>query len=172
MLRKLDREQSDVKRGRILNTRLAHAVTAMRYGQFMLVTDAGMSFPDDHRVIDLALTPDVPDLFTVLRALRQELWVERYAFITEHHNPRVVQGVAEIFPDAESTPMSSAWFHETAIHEAAWIVRTGAWMPWGDVALWSGLPVSEWFENTGAPPPAEWMDRLERNRLYGLDGVK
>ncbi|GAA4289089.1 RbsD/FucU family protein [Georgenia daeguensis] len=161
-----------MKRGRILNAKLSYAIATMGHDDLMLVTDAGLPFKHDERVIDLALSPDVPDLFSVLRAIRQEMWVEKLAFIKEGDNPNVVNGVKDIFPDAEATFEPNDWFHHAVDQEAKWVVRTGAWTPWGNVALWSGIPAVEWFRSTGAPPPAEWDERLERARQYGHVGVE
>jgi hypothetical protein len=45
-------------------------------------------------------------------------------------------------------------------------------MPWGNVALFSGIPVVEWFDATGAPVPEEWKERYEKNLEYGSEGLK
>lgn len=164
-----------MRRGGILNVQLAAAIAQMGHDDIMLVTDAGfpIGYPDA-RVIDLALVPNVPDLFTVLKGIRREMWVEKFALIDDagKHNPNVTNGVAEIFPDAEATTMPNAWFHEEGYAQAKFIVRTGAWMPWGNVALISGIPVVEWFNATGAPPPKAWQERYEKNRTLGHKGLK
>ena len=165
-----------MKRGGILNSRLAAAVATMGHDDLMIVCDAGFPiiYREAEKVIDLALAPNVPDLFAVLRVLRQEFLVEKYAFI-EHapkNNPYVVNNVKEIFPDAEGTTMPNSWFHEEGYHQAKYIVRTGAWTPWGNVALWSGIPVVEWFDSTQADVPEEWKERYEKNKLYGTSGLE
>lgn len=164
-----------MRRYGILNVRLAAAIAQMGHDDIMFVTDAGFPIPyPDDRVIDLAVVPGVPDLFTVLRGIRQEMWVERFALIEEakKNNPNVTNGVKEIFPDAEATTMPNSWFHEDGYQEAKSIVRTGAWMPWGNVALFSGIPVVEWFDATGAPVPEEWKERYEKNLEHGSEGLK
>jgi D-ribose pyranose/furanose isomerase RbsD len=163
-----------MKRGGVLNMKLSAAIAAMGHDDIMLVCDAGLPLVYDGRVIDLALAPDVPDLFTVLRTIRQEMWVEKFAFIAEtaDFNPVVVNTVKEIFPDAAMATMPNEWFHQIAVNGAKYVVRTGAWRPWGNVALWSGIPVAEWFDVTGADIPADWRERYEKNRLYGKIGLK
>jgi D-ribose pyranose/furanose isomerase RbsD len=163
-----------MRRDGILNVRLAAAIAQMGHDDIIFVTDAGfpIRYPDD-RVIDLAVIPNVPDLFTVLRGIRQEMWVEKFALIEEakKNNPNVTNGVKDIFPDAEATTMPNSWFHEEGYQTAKFIVRTGAWMPWGNVALFSGIPVVEWFDATGAPVPEEWKDRYEKNLKLGNEGL-
>ncbi|WP_159622057.1 RbsD/FucU domain-containing protein [Ruania rhizosphaerae] len=162
-----------MKRRGVIHDKLSYALATMGHDDLLIVTDAGMPFKrDDERTIDLALAPDVPDIFTVLRAIRQDLWVEKFAFIAEGRNPNVVNGVSEIFPDAESTTMPNDWFHHAVDNTAKWVVRSGAWTPWGNVALWSGIPVAEWMSSTGAEPPQEWDERLRLNREHGNDGVR
>ncbi len=160
-----------MKRGGIIHAKLSYAIATMGHDDLMLVTDAGMPFKPDERTIDLAVAPDVPDVFSVLRAIRQELWVERYAFIEEGRNPNVVNGVAEIFPDAEQEFRPNDWFHDAVDNQAKWVVRTGAWTPWGNVALWSGIPFADWAQTTGAEPPEEWADKIAKNREFGQHGV-
>jgi D-ribose pyranase len=164
-----------MRRDGILNIQLVTAIAQMGHDDIMIVSDAGFPilYPDD-RVIDLAVVPNVPDLFTVLKGIRQEMWVEQFAMIdeAEKNNPTVLNGVKEIFPDAEAKTMPNNWFHEEGYKAAKFIVRTGAWMPWGNVALFSGIPVVEWFAATGAPVPEEWKERYQKSQEFGDKGLK
>ena len=163
-----------MRRGGILNVQLVTAIAQMGHDDIMLVTDAGfpIEYPDD-RVIDLAVLPNVPDLMTVLKGIRQEMWVEKFALIDDakQNNPNVTNGVAEIFPDAEATTQPNNWFHQEGYHDAKFIVRTGAWLPWGNVALISGIPVVEWFSATGAPVPNDWQERYDLSKKFGGEGL-
>jgi len=163
-----------MRRGGILNVELASAIAMMGHDDIMLVTDAGfpINYPDD-RVIDLAVVPNVPDLFTVLKGIRQEMWVEKFALIeeTNKYGPNVKNGVAEIFPDAIATTMPNDWFHEEGYRKAKFFVRTGGWWPWGNVALFSGIPVIEWFGATGGPLPEDWQERYDLAKKHGQDGL-
>lgn len=158
-----------MRRGGILNVKLSSAISQMGHDDIMLVTDAGFQMEHGERVIDLALVPGLPDLFTVLKAIRREMWVEEFAMIAEakENNPVAWNGVSAIFPDARAGTRPNEWFHGECYRSAKFIVRTGAWMPWGNVALFSGIPVAEWFANTGAPVPEAWKERHELNIRYG-----
>ena len=162
-----------MKRSGVLNVKLARAIAEMGHDDIMLVTDAGFQMAHDERVIDLALVPGVPDLLTVLGAIRGEMWVEAYAMIEDakENNPNAWNAVAGVFPDAEARTRPNAWFHGECYDTAKYIVRTGAWMPWGNVALVSGIPVEEWFGNTGAPVPESWRERHALNVKHGRDGL-
>ena len=163
-----------MRRNGILNVKLSRAISEMGHDDILLVTDAGYPMAYDDRVIDLALCPGVPDLVTVLRAIRQEMWVEEYHMIEDakENNPTAWNGVAEVFPDAKASTRPNSWFHEDGYRGAKYIVRTGAWMPWGNVALVSGIPVQEWFSNTGASVPESWTERHELNVKFGKVGVE
>lgn len=163
-----------MRRNGILNVKLSRAISEMGHDDILLVTDAGYPMAYDDRVIDLALCPGVPDLVTVLRAIRQEMWVEEYHMIEDakENNPNAWNGVADVFPDAKASTRPNSWFHEDGYRGAKYIVRTGAWMPWGNVALVSGIPVQEWFNNTGAPVPESWAERHELNVKFGKTGVE
>ena len=163
-----------MRRGGVLNVKLARAIAEMGHDDIMLVTDAGFQMAHDERVIDLALSPGIPDLLAVLRAIRSEMWVEAFFMIEDAkaNNPHAWNGVAEVFPDADARTKPNEWFHGECYETAKFIVRTGAWMPWGNVALVSGIPVQEWFSNTGAPVPESWRERHELNVKFGQDGVK
>ncbi len=165
-----------MKRFGILNHRLAAAVAKMGHDDIMIVCDAG--FPVNHdevdKVIDLTVVPGVPDLLVVLKAIRQEMWVERVAMkqAAPTGNPRVCEQVERIFPDAEFGTMPNEWFHREGYTQAKYIIRTAAWLPYGDVALWSGIPVAEWFDSTHVPVPEEWRKRYELNVKHGGDGLE
>ena len=55
-----------MKRGRILNAELNHAIASMGHGDLMIVCDAGFPIPDTAWRIDLAIEKDLPDLGQVL----------------------------------------------------------------------------------------------------------
>jgi len=71
-----------VNRSRLLNAELSHAIASMGHGDLMIVCDAGFPIPSSAWRIDLAISPDVPDLATVLTPISENLIVERlsYAF--------------------------------------------------------------------------------------------
>jgi D-ribose pyranase len=164
-----------MKRFGVLNHQLAAAIAQMGHDDIMIVCDAGFPIIYDGtaKVIDLAIVPGVPDLATVLKALRQEMWVERWAVIegSQTSNPQVARTAREVFPDALEDARPNAWFHEEGYRAAKYVVRTGGWMPWGNVALWSGIPVEEWFAATQQPVPAEWHERHEKSVAHGHEGL-
>ena len=152
-----------MKRSAILNAELNHAIASMGHGDLMIVCDAGFPIPDDAWRIDLALKADVPDLETVLSAVAGDFITERvaYADTLPDHNAPLLETVRRIFPDAE---------HGTETHEdilgllaatAKCIVRTGAFDPWGNILLYSGVDVPRWFEKPGTVAPDYYAEKLK-----------
>lgn len=146
----------------IRNAKLGRAISEMGHDDIMLVVDAGYPMACEDRVIDLALCPGVPDLLTVLHAIRQDMWVGEYHMVDDAraNNPNAWNGVADAFPDVRGGVKPNAWFHKGGYRTAKFIIRTGVWMPWGNVALLSGIPVRKWFANTGVPVPESWANAM------------
>src|SRR5436305_15268053 len=91
-------EGASMKHGRILNAELSKAIAMMGHGDLFMVCDAGFPIPLDRWRIDLAVTHNLPDLYTVLELVLSELSVERvlYADLIEQHNQPLLQHLTEI----------------------------------------------------------------------------
>lgn len=151
-----------MKRSQLLNNELSHAIASMGHGDLMIVCDAGFPIPSSVWRIDLALIPDVPDLETVLTAINEDYIAEKVAYAAEmsDNNPKLLEKVKRIFPDAD---------HETVPHvdilgglalKAKVIVRTGAFDPWGNILLYSGVAVKDWFSKPGTIAPDYYKDKM------------
>lgn len=153
-----------MKRGALLNSELNHAIASMGHGDLMIVCDAGFPIPSDAWCIDLALTRDVPDLKTVLGAIAADFIAEKvaYADTLPEYNPILLETVRSMFAEAEHEMLP----HETILGEMAdkakVIVRTGAFDPWGNVLLTSGVDVPQWFGKPGVKAPPYYADKLKK----------
>jgi D-ribose pyranose/furanose isomerase RbsD len=152
-----------MRRGGILNDRLCGAIGAMGHGDLMLVVDAGFPIPRDADRIDLAVTRDLPDLRTVLRLVHAELIVERVLLAAEmaEFNPLLEAFVRDEFAGAELEPTPHADMLTAVARDARTIVRTGAFDPWGNIALVSGVDVGAWFSRDGVRVPEAYRARFE-----------
>jgi simple sugar transport system permease protein/D-ribose pyranase len=153
-----------MKRGTILNAELNHAIGAMGHGDLMIVCDAGFPIPHSAWRVDLALKADVPDLATVLGCIAEDFVAEKasYADTLPQHNPVLLDTVRRLFPEADHTMIP----HETILGEMASrakvIVRTGAFDPWGNICLFSGVDVPRWFDKPGVVAPDYYARKLGR----------
>lgn len=149
--------------GLILNAELAHAIATMGHGDLMIVCDAGFPIPRTAWRIDLALVQDVPDLETVLTALRGSLIAEKVAYATEmaEFNPVLLNRVKRIFDTSEHSTLPHAQILTEMAARAKVIVRTGAFDPWGNILLYSGVDVPKWFAKPGTIVPDYYADRMK-----------
>jgi simple sugar transport system permease protein/D-ribose pyranase len=152
-----------MNRGSILNADLAHAIASMGHGDLMIVCDAGFPIPNDTWRVDLALVQDVPDLETVLTAVSGAFIAEKVAYAAEmvENNPPLLEKVKRIFPEAEHSTLPHTQILGEMAAKAKVIVRTGAFDPWGNILLYSGVDVPKWFAKPGVHVPDYYADRMK-----------
>jgi D-ribose pyranase len=152
-----------MKRNGILNLGLNQAIAAMGHGDFMIVCDAGFPIPAQVTRVDLAIVPDVPDLETVLTAISGDFIAEKFGYANEmaKNNPRLKEKVDRIFAGAELMTFPHAEILTELAAKAKFIVRTGAFDPWGNIVLYSGVDVPGWFAKTGTVVPEYYANRMK-----------
>ena len=152
-----------MNRNKLLNAQLAHAIASMGHGDLMIICDAGFPIPSSAWRIDLAISPDVPDLETVLTPIAENFIAEKasWADTLPVHNAPLLEKVKRLFPDAEHVPVK----HEAILGEMAAkakvIVRTGAFDPWGNILLYSGVDVPKWFDKPGVVAPDYYAKKMK-----------
>ena len=150
-------------RNSILNLCLNQAIAAMGHGDYLIVCDAGFPIPIRVTRIDLAVVPDLPDIATVLTAINNEFVAEKVAYAAEmaHNNPRLREKVDRIFAGTEITTVPQADILGTLVHNAKFIVRTGEFDPRGNILLYSGVDVKQWFSKAGTVVPDYYQARMK-----------
>ncbi len=154
-----------MKRSALLNSELNHAIASMGHTDLMIVCDAGFPIPSDAWRIDLALARDLPDLKTVLRLISAELIAEKvgYADDLPERNPILLETVRSIFSDSDHEQVPHDDILGKYAAQAKVIVRTGAFDPWGNVLLWSGVDAPNWFNKPGVKPTDYYAEKLKRS---------
>lgn len=127
------------KRG-ILNARLSELLARLGHTDRLVVADCGLPVPPEVPVVDLALVAGVPGFAQVLRALADELVVQRVTVAEEavRHNPAALEAVRRAFPEAPFDRIP----HEQLKHELSGVkavVRTGEATPYANVILECGV---------------------------------
>jgi D-ribose pyranase len=152
-----------MKRNGILNLGLNQALAAMGHGDLMIVCDAGFPIPAQVNRVDLAIVADVPDLETVLTAISADFIAEKigYAHEMAQNNPRLKEKVDRIFVGAELVTFPHAEILRELALKAKYIVRTGAFDPWGNIVLYSGVDVPKWFTKSGTVVPEYYASRMK-----------
>ncbi len=149
--------------GTILNSELSHAIATMGHGDIMIVCDAGFPIPRSAWRVDLALVQDVPDLETVLTAVNRGFIAEKVAYAAEmaENNPPLLKKVKRIFANSEHFTIPHQQILTEMAIKAKVIVRTGAFDPWGNILLYSGVDVPKWFSKPGTKVPEYYADRMK-----------
>ncbi len=152
----------------ILNAELSHAIASMGHTDALMVVDAGFPVPEDAWRIDLALTRGVPRLFDVLEAVHDELVPERvvYADDVPEMNPDMDERIRGLY-DGSGADVETASHEEILDYgrEAKAIVRTGDFVPWGNVVIECGTDPADWFGGENVTMPEEYRRRYEE--MYG-----
>lgn len=152
-----------MNRSRLLNAELSHAIASMGHGDLMIVCDAGFPIPSTAWRIDLAIVPDVPDLETVLAPIADHLIAERvsYADTLPVHNAPLLRKIERLFAGADFEPVTHDAILKEMASKAKVIVRTGAFDPWGNILLYSGVDVPAWFSKEGVVAPDYYARKLK-----------
>jgi len=133
-----------------------------------MVTDAGFPIPEDAWRIDLALTRGVPSLYDVLKTVHGEVLPEAvfYADDVPEMNPELDKFLRELY-DGSGADLGTIP-HEEVLeygHEAKAIVRTGDFVPRGNVVIQCGTDPAAWFDGERTVMPEEYRERHEE--MYG-----
>jgi D-ribose pyranase len=150
-------------RNGILNLGLNQALAAMGHGDLMIVCDAGFPIPAQVSRVDLALVADIPDLETVLTAINADFIAEKVGYANEmaQNNPRLKEKVDRIFSESELVTFPHQEILTSLAANAKYIVRTGAFDPWGNIVLYSGVDVPKWFTKPGTIVPEYYANRMK-----------
>lgn len=151
-----------MKRSGILNAALSHAIASIGHGDGLLVVDAGFPIPSDVWRIDLAVTQGLPDLRTVLDLIGAELIVEGIVVAEDvsTHNAPLHDWLEQRWPDVVQERIPHSELLRTGPLRAKAVVRTGAFDPWGNVLLISGVDVPAYFKTNGVVVPDYYLDRM------------
>ena len=151
-----------MKRSGILNAALSQALAEMGHGDGLLVVDAGFPIPRGAWRIDLAIRRDLPDLRTVLDLIAGELIVEDILVAEElRTNNAPLHGWIELrWPAVGIRTTPHAELSTTTASAAKAVVRTGAFEPFGNVLLTSGVDVPQWFNREGVVVPDHYRSRM------------
>ncbi|AWB94294.1 D-ribose pyranase [Agromyces badenianii] len=124
----------------LLNQQLSAAVTGLRFGEIIVIADAGLPVPAGVATLDLALTNGIPSVDAVVRVLKEELVIEEVIIAAEMRkvNPTVSATVDEVFTGTRVRELPHDDIEEL-LPTARLIVQTGETTPYGNVLLVGGL---------------------------------
>ena len=127
-----------MKRGGIINAKLAGALAGLGHTDQVVVCDAGLPLPPGPEVVDLAFRFGVPTFEIVLSGLLEELVVEGGTAAEEvEGNPRSHEYLTSHLPDLGFVPHEEL---KRMVAAAKLVVRTGEATPYSNVILRCGVP--------------------------------
>lgn len=128
-----------MKKTALLNIALSRTIAGLGHGDILVIGDAGLPVPPGVELIDLALTPGIPDFASVLRTVLSEMQVERYVLAEEMLDvaPPALAEVATLPLDRRQL-MSHDEFKRLS-RQAKAVVRTGECKPYSNIALVAGV---------------------------------
>jgi D-ribose pyranase len=152
-----------VKKSRILNKYLNLAIADLGHTDYIIIADAGFPIPDDAKRIDLAIEKDKPGIIEILELVMSDLIYEECIVAEEQKsfNPPHFEKVTALCDRCAVTTMPHSRLIEEMASKAKYIVRTGAFEPWGNVILRSGVDAPLWFQKPGTIVPGYYEDRAE-----------
>jgi D-ribose pyranase len=152
-----------MKRSRILNKYLNIAISDLGHGDLIVISDAGFPIPDDAKRVDLAIEKDVPGIGQILELVMSDLIYEECIVAEEQKsfNKPLFDKISALSTRCAVTTMTHEELISTMPTKAKYIVRTGAFEPWGNVILRSGVDAPVWFEKPGTVVPSYYQARAE-----------
>lgn len=128
-----------MKKGGIVNARLAYALAKLGHTDRFVICDAGLPLPSGPEVVDLAFRFGVPSFEMVLEGILDEIVVEGATAAEEakEQNSAVCELLDARLPDLDF--VSHEELKRTSSY-ARLIVRTGEATPFANVVLRCGVP--------------------------------
>lgn len=132
-----------MKKTPLLNIALSRLIAGLGHGDIVVIGDAGLPVPPGVELIDLALTPGIPDFASVLRVVLSEMQVERHVLAEEilRAAPPALVEVERLRDEGAIGPcqlLSHAEF-KVLCQKARAVVRTGECKPYSNIALVAGV---------------------------------
>ncbi|CAM3900010.1 D-ribose pyranase [Pseudomonas reidholzensis] len=132
-----------MKKTALLNIALSRTIAGLGHGDILVIGDAGLPVPAGVELIDLAVTPGLPDFASVLRVVVSEMQVERHVLAEEIFQvaPPGLAEVEALFGQGllggrERMPHNE---FKALSGRAKVIVRTGECKPYSNIALIAGV---------------------------------
>lgn len=132
-----------MKKTPLLNIALSRVIAGLGHGDIVVIGDAGLPVPPGVELIDLALTPGIPDFASVLRVVLSEMQVERHVLAEEiiQAAPPALAEVERLRGEGAIGPCQLLTHAEFKVlcQQARAVVRTGECNPYSNIALVAGV---------------------------------
>jgi D-ribose pyranase len=132
-----------MKKTPLLNIALSRVIASLGHGDVLMIVDAGMPVPPGVELIDLALTPGVPEFVSVLNTVLTEMQVESHVLAEEmlDKRPPALATLDDLEASGNLGPrrLMSHDQLKALSRNARAVVRTGECQPYSNIALVAGV---------------------------------
>lgn len=129
-----------MKRSGIINPHILFAIASLGHGDRIAIADCGLPIPKDVHCIDVAIVMGVPSFQDVVKAISDELVIQRVIIAQEMRvkNFKQYNFITSLFHNVpiEEIPHTSLKEH---LREVKVIIRTGEATPYSNVIFESGV---------------------------------
>lgn len=135
----------DMIKGGILNAQLLRVLGESGHTDWLLLSDAGMPVPTDKERVDLAVINDIPRQLTVLKAILEQIKIEKIMIAKEiqEWSPVYLSKIEKLLKQYELTPdflpheeiKAMSWHRQTRA-----CIRTGERTSYSTMILQVGVP--------------------------------
>lgn len=137
-----------MKKKGVLNKALSGELAALGHMDEFIISDAGFPIPKDADKVDLALTKGVPSFMTTLKAILNEVVVEKVVIAeeTEKVSPKFYSKLQSIFKHQEFVKIPHTKLKKLS-KDVKFVVRTGEFIPYANILLVAASQAEEFKEN-------------------------
>ena len=128
-----------MKKGNLINHPISSLIASLGHTDEIVIADAGLPIPKETQRIDLALTSGIPSFEDTLRAILEEMCVEK-AYVSNEiveYSPQILELIQDALGDVPVEQISHPDFKERTAKSRA-VIRTGEFTPYANVILVSG----------------------------------
>lgn len=134
-----------MKKHGMLNGEISRVLSYMGHTDTLAVGDCGLPIPDGTERIDLAVTYGVPSFMEVLKAVSDDMKVEKVILAEEirESNPHILREINHLFAECETGFKTEIVFVPHSRLKAMTgsckaVIRTGETTPYANIILQSG----------------------------------
>jgi D-ribose pyranase len=129
-----------MKKHGMLNSSIAKVLADLGHTDYIVIADAGLPVPAGVAKIDLALKPGTPSFQEVVKAVTDDMVIEKVVFASEvrEANHRTAAFLTEQFSEIEKVEVSHEELKKLS-GQAKAVIRTGEVTPYSNCILYSGV---------------------------------
>lgn len=132
-----------MKKTPLLNVALSRLIASLGHGDKVVIGDAGLPVPPQVELIDLALTPGIPDFVSTLNVVLSEMQVESHVLAKEIFDKQPLPlTTLEALHAQNALGTRELLSHEqfkVLSRQARAIIRTGECSPYCNIVLIAGV---------------------------------